>query len=226
MLEREPAAARPIITVDGPAASGKGTLARALAATLGFAHLDTGKLYRAVALALLRKGADPGDAGLAAAVAGALDLNRLDDPALGQDSVGQAASIVAAHASVRAALLDRQRAFALAPPGGEKGAVLDGRDTGTVICPEATLKLFLVATPEERARRRDAELRERGEASIYATVLAEIMERDRRDETRAVAPLRPAADAVIIDTTRLDAASVLAAALAAARAHGLADGAR
>lgn len=217
-----PDAKLPVITVDGPAASGKGTLARALALALGFAHLDTGKLYRAVAQAVLEAGTDPRHEAAAAAAARSLDLGRLRDKALGQDAIGQAASIVAVHPTVRAALLAVQREFAAKPPGGARGAVLDGRDTGTVICPTAPLKLYLTASAEERARRRAAELLERGEASIYATVLAEILERDRRDEMRAAAPLKPAVDAVLLDTTRLHAAAVLAAAIAHVRARGLA----
>jgi len=212
-----PAEARPlVITVDGPAASGKGTLARSLAAALGLPHLDTGRLYRAVGAALLAAGADPADAERAEAAARALDPARLDDAALGGEAVAHAASVVAAIPSVRAALLAFQRRFAAGPAG----AVLDGRDTGTVVCPRATVKLFLTATPEERARRRHDELRARGEASIYAQVLAGIIERDRRDRTRAVAPLEPASDAVVIDTTRLDAAAVFEAALAVLRARG------
>jgi CMP/dCMP kinase len=206
-----------VITVDGPAASGKGTLARKLAAELGLPHLDTGRIYRAVGLALLAKGQDPADAGLAEAAARALDPAQLDDPALGSDTVAGAASVVAAIPQVRAALLAFQRRFAAGP----SGAVLDGRDTGTVVCPTAPVKLFLTAAPETRAQRRHDELRGRGEASIYAQVLAEIIARDRRDQTRAVAPLEPASDAVVIDTTQLDAAAVFEAALSVLRARGV-----
>ncbi len=201
-----------IITVDGPAASGKGTLARRLADRLGYAHLDTGRLYRAVGLALLRAGGDPGDVEAAAQAARRLDPATLDDPELAGEAAGNAASVVGAIPAVRAALLAMQREFAAHPPGGRPGAVLDGRDTGTVVCPQAQAKLFLTASAEERARRRDKELQARGEASIYARVLAEIKERDRRDTRRAVAPLKPAEDAVVIDTTGMDADAVFAAA--------------
>lgn len=201
-----------IITVDGPAASGKGTLARRLADRLGYAHLDTGRLYRAVGLALLRAGGDPGDVEAAAQVARRLDPAILDDPELAGEAAGNAASVVGAIPAVRAALLAMQREFAAHPPGGRAGAVLDGRDTGTVVCPQAQAKLFLTASAQERARRRDNELQARGEASIYARVLADIKERDRRDTRRAVAPLKPAEDAVVIDTTGMDADAVFAAA--------------
>ena len=208
-----------IITVDGPAASGKGTLARRLADRLGYAHLDTGRLYRAVGLALLRAGRDPGDAEAAAQVARRLDRATLDDPELAGEAAGNAASVVGAIPAVRAALLAMQREFTAHPPGGRPGAVLDGRDAGTVVCPQAQAKLFLTASAEERARRRDKELQARGEASIYARVLAEIKERDRRDTRRAVAPLKPAEDAVVIDTTGMDADAVFAAAWHSIRAH-------
>lgn len=203
-----------IITIDGPAASGKGTLARAIARHYGYAHLDTGKLYRAVGLAVLARGGDPADAAAAAAAARALDPGELDDPALAGDGVAQAASIVAAIPQVRAALLDFQRTFARQPPDGAAGAVLDGRDTGTVVCPDAAVKFFVTASAEVRAERRHKELLARGEPSIYERVLADIEERDRRDSTRAVAPLRPAPDAALIDTSALDAAAVLSTALA------------
>ena len=208
-----------IITIDGPAASGKGTLARHIAAHLGYAHLDTGKLYRAVGLAVLTAGGDPADPAAATAAARALDpqaLNpgALDDPALAGDGVAQAASIVAAIPQVRTALLDFQRTFAAQPPDGAAGAVLDGRDIGTVVCPDADAKFFVTASAQVRAERRHKELLARGEPSIYARVLADIQERDRRDSTRAVAPLRPAPDAKLIDTSALDAAAVLTTALA------------
>src|SRR5690606_37106954 len=151
-----------VIAVDGPAGSGKGTLARRLAAHLGYAHLDTGLLYRAVGMSLLRAGRDPDDAGAAAAAARALSPDLLDDPALRADEAADAASRVAAIPGVRAALVAFQRAFAAAPPGGAAGAVLDGRDIGTVICPDADHKIFVDAAPEMRAKRRVKELRERG----------------------------------------------------------------
>ena len=202
-----------IVAVDGPSASGKGTLARRLAAALDFAHLDTGLLYRAVGAAVLAAGGDPAEPAVAAAAARSLDLAALDPAPLRREAVGQAASVVAANPEVRAALLDHQRRFAAAPPGDKAGAVLDGRDIGTVVCPRAEVKIFVTASPEARARRRHKELLERGEARIYARVVAEMRERDRRDSERAAAPLQPAPDAEVLDTTALDAEEVFRAAL-------------
>ena len=193
-----------IVAIDGPAASGKGTVARRLAAHFGYAHLDTGALYRAVALAALRAGGDPADPAAAAAAARGLDPALAGDPEIRSARVGAAASRAAAFAGVRAALLDLQRRFAAAPPGGAPGAVLDGRDIGTVVCPGAERKIFVVADLETRAGRRHRELLARGEASIYARVLADLRERDARDSGRADAPLRKAGDAMELDTTRLD----------------------
>jgi cytidylate kinase len=189
-----------IIAVDGPAASGKGTIAKALARHYGLPHLDTGKLYRATGLSVTRAGADPADAIRAATAAATLDPHLLDDPELMTSSTAEAASIVSAHPAVRAALLDRQRTFA-AQPGG---AILDGRDIGTVIAPEAHAKLFVTASSEERARRRWRELVGRGEACDLAEVLADIAARDARDSGRSAAPLRRADDAALLDTTELD----------------------
>lgn len=203
----------PVIAIDGPAASGKGTLARRLAEALDFAHLDTGKLYRAVGRDVLDAGADLGDPAAAERAALALDLTTLADPRLSDDEIGQAASKVAAIPAVRQALLDHQRRFAGAPPGGRAGAVLDGRDIGTVICPDAEVKLFVDADVEIRARRRWNELRERGESVIYAAVLQEMKERDARDATRDVSPMAPAADASRVDTTDLDADAAYAVVL-------------
>ncbi|MGE0256977.1 MAG: (d)CMP kinase [Alphaproteobacteria bacterium] len=208
-----------VITVDGPAGAGKGTLARRLARHFGYAHLDTGKLYRAVGRAVLRHGGDPADPATAERAARALDAaaiaaGALDDAELASERVAEAASKVSAVPGVRAALLDFQRDFAARPPGGAAGAVLDGRDAGTVVCPEAPAKLFLDASAEVRAARRHKELLARGEASIYARVLADIRARDARDRNREVAPLRPAADACVIDTSDLDPDAVLARALA------------
>ncbi len=186
-----------VIAIDGTFASGKGTLAKRLAAHFGLAYLDTGKLYRAVAHAVLLSGGDPDDAQTCAAAAQALDTSALDDPILKSGGVGAAASKVAVHKAVRAALFDFQRAFAA------RGAVLDGRDIGTVICPDADVKLYVDAAPEERARRRHMELIGYGEDISYETVLMQLKERDARDAGRIEAPLKPAADAHLLDTTDL-----------------------
>lgn len=190
-----------VIAIDGPAASGKGTLARRLAAHLGLCHLDTGLLYRGVAEAMLSRGLDLTDAEAAARTAAALDLVGLDPARLRGERAGEGASVVSAHAGVRAELLSTQRRFAANPAG----AVLDGRDIGTVVCPDAGVKLFVTAAPEERALRRVRELQAAGTPTSFETVLSDIRERDHRDETRRVAPLRPAADAHILDTTLLGA---------------------
>lgn len=199
-----------IIAIDGPAGSGKGTLAKALAEHLGYPHLDTGALYRATALAVLRDGADPDDDAAAERAARSLDAALVESPELRTAAVGEAASKVAAKPAVRAALRDFQRSFARTPPG----AVLDGRDIGTVIVPDARVKLFVTATPEIRARRRHEELLARGEASIYGRVLADLRQRDARDAERAEAPMRMADDAVEIDTSDLTPDQVLQRALA------------
>jgi cytidylate kinase len=188
-----------IIAIDGPAASGKGTLGKRLAAHYGLRHLDTGLIYRAVAKALLDAGHAPDDRERAIAAAKALDPAQFDEKALKRHAIGEAASIVSAVPEVRAALLAFQRDFAAAPPG----AVLDGRDIGTVIAPDADVKIFVVAAPEERARRRAAELNADGHRVNEADVLADILRRDARDRNRAVAPLVPAADAHLLDTTHL-----------------------
>lgn len=189
---------RPIvIAVDGPAAAGKGTLGRRLAEHFGLRHLDTGMLYRAVAARILRTGGDPSDPKVAAATARSLVPEDLDDPTLRDEAVSQAASQVARLGAVRSALLSYQRDFANTPPG----AVLDGRDIGTVVCPTATAKLFLDARIETRAKRRAKELRSRGVKSIESRVLQDMKERDARDSARDLAPLAPAGDALVIDTT-------------------------
>ena len=208
-----------IVAIDGPAASGKGTLARRIAAHYGLPHLDTGLLYRGVAKIMLDRGFPLDNIAIAEVIAQNLDLADLDAEKLRTREVGEAASVVAAHGPVRQALLALQRAFA----GQPGGAVLDGRDIGTVIAPEASAKLFVTASPEERARRRFRELVGRGEigddAAGYDSVLADIQRRDARDSGRADAPLLVAADAVVLDTTTLDIAAAFAAALAAVEAR-------
>lgn len=206
-----------VIAIDGPAASGKGTLAKRLAAHLGFAHLDTGAIYRAVGLKLLRAGDDPADPAAATAAAETLSPEELDDPALRTDEVARAASKVAAIDGVRAALLDFQRRFAADPPGGAPGAVLDGRDVGTVVCPDADAKLYVVASDTVRAERRVKELQERGLNVIHAAVLRDMQARDARDRERSIAPLKPAEDAVTLDTSDMDPDAVFRAALAILR---------
>ena len=188
-----------VIAVDGPSAAGKGTLARRLAAHYGLRHLDTGSLYRATALRVLRSGGDPEKEAEAAAAANGITDDDLNDPALRNEDVGQAASVVGTHGGVRRALLDYQRAFAARP----LGAVLDGRDIGTVVCPDAPVKFYLEATTEVRAARRLCELRSRGVESIESRVLEEIITRDARDRRRSAAPMKPAADACRIDTSAL-----------------------
>jgi cytidylate kinase len=199
-----------IIAIDGPAASGKGTLGARLAAHYGLRHLDTGLLYRAVAKAVIDAGRRPDDAAAAAAAAKSLDPARFDVAALKSHAIGEAASVVSAIREVRAALLDFQRAFAAAPPG----AVLDGRDIGTVICPDADVKIFVTAAPEVRARRRAREFEVNGQAVDEADILADIQRRDERDRSRAVAPLKPAADAQELDTSKLDVEAAFRAAVA------------
>jgi cytidylate kinase len=198
-----------IIAIDGPAASGKGTLAKRLAAHFGLRHLDTGLIYRAVAKALLDDGAPLADTERAVAAARALDPGRFDETALKAPAFGEAASVVSALPEVRTALLAFQRTFAATP----KGAVLDGRDIGTVICPDADVKIFVTASPQVRAQRRAAELAALGSPVSEAEVLADILRRDARDKARAVAPLRPAADAHLLDTTHLDIDAAVQAAI-------------
>jgi CMP/dCMP kinase len=205
-----------IIAIDGPAASGKGTLGKRLSDHFGFAHLDTGLLYRAVALVLLDQGADLTDEEAAHDVALNLDVTHLDDPRLRGAEMGEAASVISAFQPVRDALLAFQRQFAEQPPG----AVLDGRDIGTVVCPHADVKLFITATPEERARRRHLELVKRGENTEYEIILKDIRRRDERDMNRSTAPLKPAADAITLDTTHLDADEAFQAALDLVRGKG------
>lgn len=208
-----------VITVDGPSAAGKGTLARRLASHFGFAFLDTGALYRGVGLTVLRRGADPADEKAAIAAAEGLQAEILSDPALRDEATSRAASIVAAIPGVRAALLNWQREFAARPPNSGRGAVLDGRDTGTVVCPGAPAKLFISASVEARALRRFKELEARqlpagGEKAIYARVLQDMQERDARDQGRSISPTKAAADAKVIDTSDLTADQVFDQALA------------
>ncbi len=202
-----------IIAIDGPAAAGKGTLARRRADRFGLAFLDTGRLYRAVGVKLARSELDASDVETAVALAGEVTTADLDDQELKSEAAANAASRVAAMPEVRAALVDFQRAFALNPPGGAMGAVLDGRDIGTVVCPDADVKLFVTARIEVRAWRRVKELRERGLEAIYDRILHEMKERDARDSERDVSPLVPAEDSFVIDTSDLDAAAALVAAV-------------
>ncbi|KIU27276.1 cytidylate kinase [Sphingomonas melonis] len=203
-----------IIAVDGPAASGKGTIAKALARHYGLPHLDTGLLYRAVALTVQRMELDPA---IEADAVAACNFNEslLDDPALRQDAIGQLASIVSAHPLVRAALLQRQKRFARQPGG----AVLDGRDIGTVIAPDADAKLFVKATPQVRAQRRHRELQSHGSDVSFDKVLADIRARDARDSARSTAPLTMAADAALLDTSTLTIEASVAKAIALVEAR-------
>ena len=199
-----------IIAVDGPAASGKGTLARRLAAQYGLNYLDTGLIYRAIGWHLLEKGFAPDDENAAVDIASTLNLAAIDEADLRTAGIGEAASIVAANVNVRAAILDYQRRFS------EKGsgAVLDGRDIGTIVCPDADHKLFVTASPEVRARRRARELRLSGTDISDDEVLADLLRRDERDRNRAVAPLKPADDAHLLDTSNLDIEAAFRAAVA------------
>ena len=210
-----------IIAIDGPAAAGKGTLAQNLAKHFFYAFLDTGRLYRAVGYAVLQAGADPSDEAAAAKQARAFDpksINQiLSNPALRDEATGNAASKVAAIPAVREALLQLQRDFAEHPFFEDgmpaKGAVLDGRDIGTVVCPSADVKFFVTASAEVRADRRFKELQEAGKPADYDKILADIKERDERDSNRATAPLKPAADAYVLDTSHLNAVQAFQAAL-------------
>lgn len=205
-----------IIAVDGPTASGKGTIAKALAQHFGLKRLDTGSLYRAVGLAVVDAGGDPGDEAAAVAAAHALDLNAIDEHRIRSSQAGLAASKVAQMPAVRAVLRETQRVFAADPAG----AVLDGRDIGTVICPDADVKLFVTASLEERTKRRHAELLARGETITFEELLAQIAERDRRDTERKDSPLYQAADARLLDTTQLNVEEAAAAAVAIVEAAG------
>jgi len=203
-----------IIAVDGPTASGKGTIAKALAARFGLPHLDTGLLYRAVARQVLLAGGNPDDAATALAATN-FPESLLLEPALRGEETGGLASRVSVHAAVREALFKRQRSFATQPGG----AVLDGRDIGTIIAPDADAKLFVVATVEARAKRRWKEMQERGESHTLDQIEADLRRRDERDRTRAEAPLRAADDAAILDTSDLDREAAIEAALALVEAR-------
>ena len=193
-----------VIAIDGPVAAGKGTIARRLAAHFGFRHLDTGALYRAVAVRLRRLGVEPRALDRVAEEARRLGPAELADPLLRDEQTGMIASRISAHQPVRDALLRYQRGFAAKPPEGASGVVLEGRDTTTIICPDAAVKFFITADPACRARRRYDELRARGEKVAFAAVLADLEARDARDRNRPVAPLQQAVDAHLLDTTNLD----------------------
>ena len=198
-----------VIAIDGPAASGKGTLARRLAKHYGLRHLDTGLTYRAVAARMLAAGDDLDDEDAAVAAVDTLDLSCLDRPRLSQHEIGEAASRIAVMPRLRKALREKQRAFAAAPPG----AVLDGRDIGTIVLPDAQAKLYVVASPEVRARRRALEMNDAGSHISEADVLADLVRRDLRDTARRDSPLRPASDAYLLDTTDKDIEAAFRAAV-------------
>jgi len=203
-----------IIAVDGTAASGKGTLAKKLAAHFGFAHLDSGALYRLTALAVLEAGGDPGNEHDALKGAQTIDFTLAGGPQIRTDIIGRAASRVAAIPGVRAALLDFQRSFLARPPGGSPGAVMDGRDIGSVIAPQAQAKLYVDARPQVRAHRRWQELKALGIEREESDLLQELLARDRADKTRPISPLVQAADASLLDTSDLGIDAAFAAALA------------
>ena len=209
-----------IIAIDGPAGSGKGTLARGLADALNYSHLDTGKLYRCVGLAVLSIGKNPADEEAALQQAKKLDLQDINNIDIMGDLAAGAASKIARFQKVRDELLQLQKDFARNPPGDCKGAVIDGRDIGTVVCTDAEFKFFITASAEVRAERRHKELLARDEPSIYARVLDDMLARDESDKTRSIAPLKPASDAKVIDTSELDADTVLAIALRTIKAGG------
>ncbi|MDD4617382.1 MAG: (d)CMP kinase [Alphaproteobacteria bacterium] len=207
----------PIIAIDGPSASGKGTIAKKLAAHFDFAHLDTGLLYRAVGMTVLRTGGNPSDPKAAEKAALSLNsenpLSNIDEEALRSDTASLAASKVAVFPAVRQALLKFQKDFCAIPPNGKRGAVLDGRDIGTVIAPHARVKIFVTASAEARAFRRHMELQSRGEKTSYEDVLADMKARDARDAERTIAPTKPAPDAIMLDTTKLNVQEAFAEAL-------------
>ena len=201
-----------VVALDGPAASGKGTLARKIAERYGFAHLDTGILYRGVGWLALEAGVDPADEAGVADLAARFSLEQIDGAPIRTKEAGAAASVVAANPKVRAALLAFQQEFAACPPGGKKGAVLDGRDIGTVVCPEAPVKFFITASPQVRAHRRWEELSATRPELKEADILADLQARDARDAARADAPMKEAADAELLDTSDLSIDAAFAAA--------------
>ena len=203
-----------IVAIDGPAASGKGTLARLIATHYGLSYLDTGSLYRAVGQSILDAGKDPHDEAAALEAARTLDTANIDEKAIRTAEAGNAASIVAVMPEVRAAILDFQRNFAKNPPNGGNGAVLDGRDIGTVVCPDADVKIFVVASAEVRAHRRWLELKNSGSGITEAQVLGDVLERDKRDAGRASSPMKPAEDAHLLDTSNLSIETAFDAAVA------------
>ena len=202
-----------IIAIDGPAAAGKGTLARRLAKHLNFAYLDSGSLYRAVALNLIISGQDENNEDGIIAASKNIDPALLEDPRLRDEATGHLASKVASNKIVRKNLLHFQQNFAANPPNGEAGAIIDGRDIGTVVCPEANLKLFVTATADERAKRRQLELEQKGIAANHENILSDIQARDKMDSERATSPLAQAEDAILLDTTNLNAEKAFQAAL-------------
>ncbi|MFL2769760.1 MAG: (d)CMP kinase [Rhodospirillaceae bacterium] len=211
-----------VIAIDGPAASGKGTLARKLAAHFGLRHLDTGSLYRAVGLSILKAGQDPADEDHAVAAVKSLDLGKFDPAELRSEAAGIAASQVASLPSVRAELLDFQRKFAVTPDSGFRGAILDGRDIGSVVCADsADIKIFVEANLEVRITRRIKELQDRGESFNERQVRTDMESRDARDRDRSISPLKPAADARRLDTTGLNADEAFASALALIYENGI-----
>ena len=201
-----------VVALDGPAASGKGTLARLISGHYALAHLDTGSLYRGVAWSILNRGGDPADAAAAAQAAKTFDIADIEGADIRTKEVGAAASVVAANPEVRAALLEFQRRFAVAPPNNAAGAVLDGRDIGTVVCPDATVKFYVTASPEVRARRRWLELSQTRPDLEEALIYKDLLERDARDAAREDAPMAAAADAELLDTTHLSIDAAFAAA--------------
>ena len=208
-----------VVAIDGPVAAGKGTLGRRVADYFGFAYLDTGALYRAVAMRMLRSGDTLGNVKAMVTQARAINLSDLDDLELRTAATGKAASIIAAQFELRSALLEYQRKFASHPPGQAQGAVLDGRDIGTVVCPDAEVKLFVTANSETRAMRRHAELIARAQDIRLDAVRADLLKRDQQDSNRKTSPLTLAADAHLLDTTKMDIETAFQAALGIVIAH-------